>query len=155
MGVTIAAPLSPGIAFGAVWWGMVGGGFPDWLDLRSDYHRHLKHRGFSHSLLAAALATIGFWLVVRLVAQSFSWPELSDGEIQAWSAAFGFGYLSHILADACTHAGVRLWLPFSQRIWWLLPKVLRGKTSGSIDFFARVLALAVIVVGVVTYLPRM
>lgn len=152
VGISIAAPLSPAIAVGAVWFGMVGGGFPDWLDLRSDYHRHLKHRGFSHSLSAAVLMSAGFWLLLRLLTRSLGWSHLSESDVYAWVAAFGLGYISHILADACTHAGVRLWLPFSQRTWWLLPRLLRGKTSGSIDFFARVLALVVIVVGIVRYL---
>ena len=120
---------------------MVGGGFPDWLDLRSDYSRSMKHRGISHSVLAAAMLTLGFWALLGIVGSGF---ELTDLPRTTWACALGLGYLSHIVADACTHAGVRLWLPFSQRKWWLLPKPLRGNASGKMDSIVRIVALVLI-----------
>ncbi len=133
--------MSPPLAAATVWWGMVGGGFPDWLDLRSDYSRSMKHRGISHSVLAAAMITLGFWALLGIVGSGFTLTGLPR---TVWAYAFGLGYLSHIIADACTHAGVRLWLPFSQRKWWLLPKLLRGTSAGRLDTFTRIVTLIVI-----------
>ena len=115
----IAASLSPAAAVGAVWLGMVGGGYPDWVDLRSDLSSRLKHRGISHSLIVGALLALGLYFVLELAVAEFSWFHLAESEIYGLSLAFGAGFLSHILADACTHAGVRPLLPVSNSKIWI------------------------------------
>lgn len=155
----IAVPLSPGLALGAVWWGMVGGGLPDWFDLRSDFRRplRLRHRGSSHGLPFGALIAAGLWLMLRLFsetpfhlgAHSFS---LSAEAVFPWTAAFALGFLSHLLSDAWTHAGVRPLLPFSGFRMWIVPKLLRGKSSGPLDFLARFMATLGLLAGLLAYL---
>jgi membrane-bound metal-dependent hydrolase YbcI (DUF457 family) len=144
----IAASSSPAIALGAVWWGMVGGGYPDWFDLRSDFSRRLKHRGSSHSLLLGAAFAFALWWVLGLVADQFAAIRLSHQAIDSWAIAFGVGFLSHIVADACTRAGVQPFLPFIKDKVWILPPWLRGKSEGTPDTIARVIAVVVIVASV-------
>ncbi len=148
MAMPIAAPLSPAVAAGAVWLGMVGGGYPDWVDLRSDLSARLKHRGASHSLLVGAGLAFGLWLVLQIAAAQFGWVSVGEAEIQALTLSFAAGFLSHIVADACTHAGVRPFLPLSNQKWWVLPKPLRGRSSGPIDTVARFIAIALLLVSV-------
>jgi membrane-bound metal-dependent hydrolase YbcI (DUF457 family) len=64
-------------------------------------------------------------------------------------AGFLAGYGSHILADACTLSGVPLFGPFTRRDFHLLPKMLRLRTGGFMEFvvaFCLVAADAVIIV---------
>lgn len=154
----IAVSLSPGLAVGTVWWGMVGGGFPDWFDLRSELRKplRLRHRGASHGIAFGAVLTAGLWLLLQIVAgMPFSLGgrefSLSAGAIQPWTVAFALGFLSHILSDAWTYAGVRPFLPFSAVRIWIVPKLLRGRSSGPLDTFVRFLALLAILAGVVAY----
>lgn len=158
MALPIAVPLSPGLAAGAVWWGMVGGGFPDWFDLRSELRKplRLRHRGASHGFAFGTLMTAGLWLLLQVVANT---PlPLGDGSVsltaaatQPWTMAFALGFLSHILSDAWTHAGVRPLLPFSDIRVWIVPRLLRGKSSGPLDFLARFVAMLAILIGVGAY----
>lgn len=154
----IAVPLSPGLALGAVWWGTVGGGFPDWFDLRSDLRKplRLRHRGASHGLPFAALMTAGVWFIFRVLHET---PlvvggadlQLPASAIEPWTLAFALGVLSHLLSDAWTHAGIRPFLPFSAWRFWMVPKLLRGKSNGPIDFLARFIAMLGILAGVVAF----
>lgn len=150
----IAASSSPLIAAGAVWWGMVGGGYPDWFDLRSDFSPRLKHRGTSHSLALGAGFTFALWWILGLLADQFTSIDLGHDAIDTWALAFGAGFLSHILADACTRGGVRPLLPFSNRKWWILPAWLRGRSEGTPDTIARALALVALVAGLLRYLGQ-
>lgn len=158
----VAVAVSPGLAVGCVWWGMVGGGFPDWFDLRSDLRRplRLRHRGASHSLFAALIATGGvFWALTILMATEFSVAGVSlapsRDAVWLWSASFALGFLSHLLGDACTTAGIRPLLPFSEVRFWVLPRPLRSPSDGFVDRVGRVLALAAIVGGVALYAVRL
>ena len=150
----IAASSSPAIVAGAVWWGMVGGGYPDWFDLRSDFKSRLKHRGASHSLILGAAFTVAFWWILGLMAEQFPAVQLSHSDIDVWALAFGAGFLSHILADACTRGGVQPFLPFSKEKWWILPPILRGKSEGLPDTIARFAALLVLVLVLARYLNQ-
>lgn len=141
----IAASLSPAVAAGAVWLGMVGGGYPDWVDLRSDLRSRLKHRGASHSIFIGAALALGLYLVLEVAVAQFSWFNISQTEIQVWTLAFAAGFLSHIVSDACTHAGVRPLLPLSNTKYWVSPKPLRGKSNGFIDTIARFIAMALVI----------
>ncbi|MDR5659436.1 metal-dependent hydrolase [Serpentinicella sp. ANB-PHB4] len=62
-----------------------------------------KHRGFSHSLIFAALTI----LAVRHI-------SLFYGEVD-YSVIFGASIISHIIGDMFTRGGVKLFLPFSQK----------------------------------------
>lgn len=141
----IAASLSPPVAIGAVWLGMVGGGYPDWIDLRSDFKARLKHRGVSHSIFLGAALMAGVYLMLEISSRQFTAVALAEREIRALALTFALGFLSHLLADACTYAGVRPLLPFSNEQWWVLPKPLRGKSSGAIDTIGRFVALLLLI----------
>lgn len=148
----IAASVSPLVAAGVVWLGMVGGGYPDWVDLRSDLSSRLKHRGVSHSLIVGAGLTFGLYLILELAVAQFSRFTVTEGEMQALAIAFAAGFLSHIVADACTHAGVSPFLPVSRAKVWVLPKPLRGKSNGALDTIGRFVAISLILVSSWTFL---
>lgn len=65
----------------------------------------LGHRGPIHSLAAGLGCTLVATLVSTLVAASWTaWPA---------GAAFGLGYVGHLVGDALTDRGVPLWWPVS------------------------------------------
>lgn len=154
----IAVSLSPGLALGAVWFGMAGGGFPDWLDLRSELRGQLRlrHRGASHGLPFGILLTTGVWVALRALSEitldagslAFHVPASA---VQPWTLAFGFGFLSHLLSDAWTVAGIRPLLPLISFRFWIVPKLLRGRSNGPLDLFVRVVAMCGILAGVVAW----
>jgi membrane-bound metal-dependent hydrolase YbcI (DUF457 family) len=154
----LAMPLAPGLALGTIWWGMVGGGFPDWFDLRSEFRRslRLRHRGASHGLPVGAAVGVGLFLLLSLLSQTAFVPFGVDLSIPAeaiwpWTIAFTLGFLSHLLADAATHAGIRPLLPFSDIRVWILPRFLRGKSSGPLDAIVRFVAMLALLVGLVAW----
>ena len=154
----IAVPLSPGIALGTIWWDMVGGGFPDWFDLRSDLRRsfRLRHRGASHGIPLGMALTAGLFAVLGILATTTFTilgvtVALPDVAIRPWTIAFALGFLSHLVADAWTHAGIRPLLPFSDIRVWAAPKILRGRSNGPVDFLARFVAMLGLIVGVAAY----
>lgn len=143
----VALPLSTGGAAVAIWLGVIGGALPDYLDLKAESRRVLRHRGASHGLAAAALSTAAVFVVLRALHQSGNdLLPVSAAHVWPWTLAFLAGVLSHLLGDACTVAGIRPLLPFSDVKFWLLPKFLRGRSSGPINLAADL--LAVIVLGV-------
>ncbi len=158
MGAAAAAPLAalmpPVGAVGCLWLGVTGGAFPDYVDLRSGMKRHLKHRGFSHSYLMLALSTAFVFVVLRALNQQ----EVSDTlrvpleYVRAWTAAFAFGVMSHLLGDACTRGGIQPALPFSQRRVWVLPKIFRGKSVGWQNGVAQIVAIMVLGVSLAAFL---
>ncbi|MBK9051660.1 MAG: metal-dependent hydrolase [Chloroflexi bacterium] len=64
----------------------------------------LPHRGITHWLITAIILTV----VLSVICRSQGWWDL------VWQT-FGVGYLSHLLADVCTEAGVRLLVPVYNR----------------------------------------
>lgn len=166
LGAAVAMPFAlatgPVTAVGCVWWGMTGGGFPDWLDLRSDLRKplRLRHRGVSHSFVAGIALTLGvFWLL--RIAQGFDLDvhghtlALGDDVVWFWSASFAAGFASHILSDACTRAGIQPWLPFNDWKVWLLPKPLRSRSDGYLDRVTRLLAAGAVIAGVAIFTARL
>lgn len=149
-GLLVSADASAPVAVGAVWMGLAGGGFPDWIDLRSELRGslRLRHRGASHGVLFAFLATGVFLLALRALSQGIAelpdWAVIDSSTVVLWTAAFGGAMLSHLLADACTHAGIRPFLPISNHRLWLLPKLLRSRSDGYLDTFAMMTGVAVI-----------
>lgn len=155
----IAVPLSPGLALGAIWWGMVGGAFPDWFDLRSEFRGslRLRHRGASHGILFGLVITAGLFFVMQALSGTTFAPggidlTLSPDAVWPWTWAFALGFLSHLVSDAWTHAGIRPLLPFSDLRVWVVPKLFRGKSNGPLDFLARFIAMLAILIGAGVYL---
>jgi membrane-bound metal-dependent hydrolase YbcI (DUF457 family) len=151
MGAAAAAPLAalmpPVGAVGCLWMGVTGGAFPDYVDLRSGMKRHMKHRGFSHSYLMLIASTAFVFVVLRaLNLEATGLLHIPTGYVRAWTASFGFGIASHLLGDACTRAGIRPALPFSQRKMWVLPRLFRGKSVGWQNGLAQI--ASVIVLGI-------
>lgn len=149
-GLLVAASSSLPVAAGALWLGAVGGGFPDWLDLRSELRGslRLRHRGASHGLPLAALLTAIVAIALGSLATGQigvpGWMELGERTARIWTAAFAAGLLTHLAGDACTHAGIRPLLPFSRWRVWLLPRPLRGRSDGWLNGVALVFSLGII-----------
>ncbi len=152
LGAAVALPIAvsrdPALAAGCLWLGMVGGGLPDWLDLRSDFRTQLrlKHRGTSHSLvvLAGCSALLYLALVTLRLGDVAFWEwrfSPTDAAIVALTASLAAGIASHLAADACTYGGIRPYLPFSKRQCWLLPRFLRSRYDGYLDIVFRLLAI--------------
>ena len=80
----------------------------------------LKHRGITHSLVAAAVAATACGLLASLVAPA---AAVTVG------VGVTIGYLAHVAADACTPSGVALFAPISSRRRWLLPSFARVPTG--------------------------
>jgi membrane-bound metal-dependent hydrolase YbcI (DUF457 family) len=150
--VPVAVLLPPLGAAGSLWFGMTGGGLPDYLDLRSEARRSLKHRGVSHSFVTVALATTFVWIVLdALSREKIGLIPVPDRYVLPWAVSFGLGMLSHLLGDACTRAGIRPWLPVLRTRIWLLPRFLRGRSDGAINRIARGASVAVLFLGCVLY----
>jgi len=86
------------------------------------------HRGIFHSLLLASLLFLGF--------VAFGYVVLGAG--------FLVGYVSHLIADALTVGGVRMFYPFSKH-------VIRGfiRTDGLLERIFFILVLFAIVYNVI------
>ena len=95
-----------------------------------------RHRGISHSLLAAGLAG----LLVALVATPFG----SAIAIVVGAGLFA-GYLAHLAADGLTPAGVPLWAPLSRQRVWLLPRAWRISTGSWREAVVALLAAGALV----------
>jgi membrane-bound metal-dependent hydrolase YbcI (DUF457 family) len=80
----------------------------------------VPHRTLTHSALACGAVAAVPMLVV-------AWAGPAAALVVGGGA--GVGYAAHVVADACTPGGVRLWAPFSQRQVWLLPRRARIATG--------------------------
>ena len=79
-----------------------------------------RHRGVAHSVAACSL----------VVALAVGIGALTDVSLLVLVAGgLAIGYTLHVLADACTPAGVRLWAPVSRRPVRILPPVARIPTG--------------------------
>lgn len=165
LGAAIVVPvaLSQGPAIGAavLVLGVVGGESPDWIDFRSGLRRpvRIRHRGVSHGFPMLVLLTSGLYLALRfgtafLESTFGGWPELSDQCMAVLATAFGLGFLSHIVSDACTYGGIQPLLPFAQVKTWLLPRALRSRSDGYLDVVAKLLAFSVLGFGLIVAVMR-
>src|SRR5690554_6101301 len=145
-GLLVAASASPPVAAGALWMGVAGGGFPDWLDLRSELRGslRLRHRGASHGLPFAIVVTLLVGIGLRALAGASLGLDISEGTATILTLAFGAGILSHLASDACTHAGIRPLLPLAGWKLWLLPRMLRGRSDGYLNLFALLISTGAI-----------
>lgn len=162
LGAAVALPIAvahePMIAAGCVWWGMVGGGLPDWFDLRSDLRKplRLRHRGISHSLVFLIGAVSFVYLLLELPqASGFSLAGLDvtppEEAITPWGLSAALGIMSHLMSDACTVGGIRPLLPFFEVRMWLVPRFLRSRYDGYLDVLFRLAAIGFIGVGTIAY----
>ena len=141
-GILVAASASLPVATGAVWLGIAGGGFPDWLDLRSELRGslRLRHRGASHGIPFAIVVTVLIGVALRALSVSGgdipAWMAISEETARLWTLAFGAGILTHLASDACTYAGIRPLLPISGLKVWLLPRMLRSRSDGYLNVLA-------------------
>jgi membrane-bound metal-dependent hydrolase YbcI (DUF457 family) len=149
----VALPLSTGGAAVAIWLGMIGGALPDYLDLKAESKRVLRHRGASHGLTVATLCAAAVFFVLKTLHEAGSeLIPVSHAHVWPWTIAFAAGLLSHLLGDACTVAGIRPLLPFSDWKFWLLPKFLRGRSSGPINLVADLAAVTLLGICLGVYL---
>jgi len=91
----------------------------------------MPHRGPTHWLATAAALIFILYTLASLLQLPLTIP-----------LAFGAGYLSHLLADGLTVAGVPLFGPVSRRPVHLLPRLLRFRTGGMVEQAALLLILA-------------
>ena len=157
MGAAAAAPLAalmpPVGAVGCLWMGLTGGAFPDYADLRSGMSRHLKHRGFSHSYLMMAISAGFVFVILRALNQeSTGLLHVPTDYVNAWTAAWGFGFASHLFGDACNRGGIQPALPFSRRRIWVLPRLFRGRSVGWQNGVAQIGAVIVLGVALAGYI---
>lgn len=152
MGAAVALPvaftLEPAAALAAMAFGVVGGALPDYIDLRSGARYVLRHRGVSHSIFLAAGLSAGMALFLRWLATIGIVP---DQLWRPWSVAFALGLLSHLVGDACTVSGIQPFLPLARRKIWLLPRGMRGRSSGPVDRVVWLAMLLVLVGGIALY----
>lgn len=162
MALPIAVSHDPTVAIGCFWWGMVGGGFPDWFDLRSEFRSsfRLRHRGSSHGLAFVVAMGLGLIGLLRAIGASPFAPSglafyPSEATILPWVSSFVLGMLSHIVSDSCTISGIQPFLPFGRWRFWLLPRPLRSRSDGYLDKLLGVAAVSVLAIGLVTYVSRL
>lgn len=77
--------------------GIFGGLLPDLLEPALSP----RHRGIAHSAVILLLLAIAVWYFTRKSEEEDALPKMMI-------ASAGMGYLSHLLADACTPAGLPL-----------------------------------------------
>jgi len=100
-----------------------------------------RHRGATHSLAACGLVA-----ALSLGAGALTGVPL--GVLLAGGLAVG--YTLHVLADACTPAGVRLWAPLSARRVRILPAGARIPTGSRREALLVALAVAGALVAMLT-----
>jgi inner membrane protein len=97
----------------AILWGALAQSIPDidfiaglWMDTA---HELLAHRGFTHSLLFAGIAS--FFLAI--VAEK--WHRPHNISVERWIGFFLFEILTHLFLDAFNNYGVGWFEPFSEK----------------------------------------
>lgn len=102
--------------------------------------RFFPHRGPTHWLIVA----VGLIWLVRSLVQAQGWSPM------IWQA-FAIGYLSHLLADSCTKAGLKLFAPFYQEAVGLPIRWLRVRTGSWQEGVALGLLLAPLLTWLLLY----
>ncbi len=82
--------------------------------------RVTTHRGLTHTLL--------IFILITLASLNLSAYLTAAGNIW-WGAAFAAGWLSHLVADGLTYSGLRLFHPFSETRFWVVPRPLRFRVG--------------------------
>lgn len=110
-----------------------GSYFPD-IDISwgwGDESEGIKHRGFTHTVVFAAILYVLFG-IANMFFHRYTDGFFETGVMQALVLPFCLGIILHIFVDSMTPAGVQPFLPFSTLHLWLFasPKkarVNRGK----------------------------
>lgn len=82
--------------------------------------RVTTHRGLTHSLLLTVIVI----LVALNLSLAFS-PRYGIWWGLVWSA----GWISHLAADSLTFSGLKLFQPWSQQRYWLVPELFRFRVG--------------------------
>jgi len=152
----IAITLDPAPALGCLWFGIAGGAMPDYLDLRSNARRMLKHRGVSHSLVIVALCSALVFVLLDGVSRAdVKVLPISTSLAVPFALAFAFGMLSHLAGDTCTKGGIQPALPFHRGRFWLLPRFFRTRSDGAINGLGQLAAIVVLGLALAAYLSAM
>jgi hypothetical protein len=63
---------------------------------------------------------------------------------------------SHLLGDACTRGGIQPLLPLINWRFWLLPRIVRGRSDGRINALAGAISTVMLALGIAWYVltPR-
>lgn len=151
--VPIALTLPPVGAVASLWIGIAGGALPDYIDLRSEARRSLRHRGVSHSLFMIAFLCGFSWFVLDALSRSpIELLPVPESYVTPWTIALGLGMGSHLLGDACTRAGIQPLLPLLRWRFWLLPRFLRGRSEGRLNGLATMISFLILGLGIAVYL---
>jgi len=150
--VPIALTLPPLGAFASLWIGMVGGALPDYIDLRSEARRSLRHRGVSHSLFMVAFLCGFSWFVLDALSRSpIRLLPVPVSYVTPWTISLGLGMASHLLGDSCTRAGIQPFVPLLRWRFWLLPRLLRGRSEGRLNALATAHSIIILGFGIAAY----
>jgi membrane-bound metal-dependent hydrolase YbcI (DUF457 family) len=148
----IAITLDPLPAIGCLWFGVAGGAMPDYLDLRSNARRVLKHRGVSHSFLIVALCSALVFVLLDGVSRAdVNVLPIPSDLVASYTLAFALGMLSHLAGDACTKGGIQPALPFHRGRCWLLPRFFRTRSDGAINGLGQLMAILVLGLALAAY----
>jgi len=151
--VPVAITLSPVGAVASIWFGVAGGALPDYIDLRSEARRSLRHRGVSHSVFMIAFLCGFSWIVLDALSRiPIELLPVPVTYVTPWTIALGFGIGSHLLGDACTRAGIQPLLPLLRWQFWLLPRFLRGRSEGRLNALAIAISTIVLGFGIAGYM---
>lgn len=116
----------------------IGSVFPDidepesWIGRRTIFISNFikfifGHRGMTHTILSSILIFISVFMLSKYLKINETGIYLSVG--------FAVGWLLHSIGDAHTKGGVPLFLPFSKKKFYVLPKILRFKTNSWVEYF--------------------
>ncbi len=151
--VPIALTLPPVGAVASLWIGIAGGALPDYIDLRSEARRSLRHRGVSHSLFMIAFLCGFSWFVLDALSRSpIELLPVPTSYVVPWTVAMGLGMGSHLFGDACTRAGIQPLLPLLRWRFWLLPRFLRGRSEGRLNGLATMISFLILGLGIAIYI---
>lgn len=88
----------------------------------------IPHRGLTHWMLTCVCLSVMIGVGAMMVQDSVAVAALA-------ALSFFGGYLTHLLADSMTIAGVKLLAPFYNRPLHLLPKPLRFRFDSPVQWF--------------------
>jgi inner membrane protein len=86
-----------------------------------------KHRTITHSVVGLGLFVIG--LIISLSIVYFLFDMLIFKLAMVWALTGLVGYILHLVEDAMTVSGIPLFLPYSEKHFYVLPEKIRVKTG--------------------------
>lgn len=115
----------------------IGSTFPDidepesWIGRRTIIISNIiklifGHRGMTHTIISSI-----FIFILAYIASKYLMIGVTGNYI---AIGFAIGWFLHSIGDAHTKGGVPLFLPYSKKKFWVLPKILRFKTASWVEF---------------------